>query len=428
MWKPLSFLVLLACSPASQPEEVPIPTGPNIVLIVADDLGVGDLGFLGGEMETPTLDRLANEGLVFSRFYSWALCSPSRAAILTGQDPMPMGLAWTPLRPEDDRGLPVNLATLGEWFTEAGYATACIGKWHLGHADPAMHPSNRGFSYFYGCLQGAVDYETHLARNQNLDWQRNGEKIQVEGYATRLFGSEAATWVREQGQASKPFFLYLPFTAPHLPLQAPTKTIRKYMHIQDPARRVFCAMVDELDRAVSQVLRSLEETGQANNTLIVFLSDNGAGKEDGGSNGVLRGAKGSAFEGGIRVPAFCWWPSKITPGQNETPAWALDIAPTFLSTAGVSKDTLQGENLLKLSSQARQFRFASRNNQWTNTAVIEGDLKYVRRERNDGALTRELLFNLSDDPSEKVNLAPDDPSRVLPFRQAALDYLQVSGD
>jgi arylsulfatase A-like enzyme len=200
------------------------------------------------------------------------------------------------------------------------------------------------------------------------------------------------------------------------------------MHIQDPARRVFCAMVDELDQAVSQVVDALEKSGRAENTLIVFLSDNGAGKEDGGSNLGLRGAKGSAFEGGIRVPAIAWWPAKIMPGQSETPAWALDIAPTFLSVAGISEDTLQGESLLELTNQVRQFRFASRNNHWTNTAVVEGGLKYVRRERNDGTLTRELLFNLAEDPSEKINLAPDDPSRVLPFRQSALDYLQTSGD
>ena len=406
------LLLLLSCSPQQATSE-PL----NVVLIVADDLGIGDLGFLGGEMNTPRLDRLANQSLRFDRFYSWALCSPARAAIITGEDPMVMNMAWNPLRPADQRGLPKDIPTVAERLRAAGYATACIGKWHLGHANATMHPNARGFDYFYGCLQGAIDYQTHLDRNQQLDWQRNGNSLEEDGYATQLIGAEAAHWVRQRGKQSEPFFLYLTFTAPHLPLAAPVDSIRRYRHVKNPARRVYCAMVDELDRAVGQVIDALRQTEQDRKTVVIFLSDNGAGKEDGGSNGGLRGAKGSAFEGGIRVPAFVFWPEKTAGDISSIPASVNDITPTILAAAGLDGSDLGGKSLLALPSDARSFRFAARNDTWTNYALVDGDFKFVRRVRNDGGLVRERLFNLAQDPLEKADMAAENNERVVRYRE-----------
>ena len=410
---------------ASRPEEAllhsahpprPLHQKPNFVLIVADDLGVGDLGYLGGDMQTPHVDALAGQGLRFERFYSWALCTPSRAALLTGQDPMSLGLAWTPLRPADERGLPAATTTIAQELQGQGYRTACVGKWHLGHHAEEQHPHQKGFEHFYGCLHGAIDYESHMARNGERDWQRNGEALVEKGYSTRLFAQEAAQWIQQLPE-DEPFFLYLPFNAPHLPLQAPQETIRKYMDLP-VARRVFCAMVHELDVAVGRVVEALESKGVAENTWILFVSDNGAGKEDGGSNAGLRGAKGSAFEGGLRVPAFLAH-SSLQESTVSIPASVLDFAPTLRELAGLPPDPKAlGHSLLNLPGEARTFQFAARNEQWTNFARIVGDHKYLRRESRTQDLVRERVFDLAQDPLEELDLADSSPSFLLESRAA----------
>ena len=416
-------ILISACAPeqstiAEKQTFVPL----NIVLIVADDLGVNDLGYLGGEMKTPQLDRLASKAKRFERFYSWALCSPARSALITGEDPMSMDMAWNPLRPEDTRGLPLNVPTIAERLKKANYQTACIGKWHLGHAKKSMHPNARGFDHIYGNLHGAIDYETHVARNQELDWYRNQTPLKEEGYATQLLGTEAASWITKSQQQQAPFFLYLSFTAPHLPLQAPIESIRRYHMVDDPARRVFCAMVDEMDLAVGKVIEALEGIGQSDNTLIIFLADNGAGKEDGGSNGQLRGGKGSSFEGGIRVPAFLYWPNKTTGELVQQARYIGDVAPTILAAAGLSLEELSGNSLMTDNPPQRQFYFAARNNNWSNYAVVDGFHKFVLRERNDGQLTRERLFNLSEDPFEENDLSESYPDKVQAYRDGIRNW------
>lgn len=204
---------------------------PNVVLILADDLGSRDLGYLGGPMRTPNLDRLASEGVRFTQMAACPLCSPTRAALLTGRHPIRLGLGYTVVRPWATHGLPVQERTIAGYFAWAGYQTAAIGKWHLGHYNMRSLPRQRGFDHFYGHVNGAIDYFTHL-RDGGLDWQRNGTGLREEGYTTDLLSAEAARWIRARDQ-SKPYFLYLPFKAPHTPLQAPAEFLNRYSSIAD---------------------------------------------------------------------------------------------------------------------------------------------------------------------------------------------------
>ncbi len=390
--------ILLLASCAQDRSEAPL----NFVVILADDLGMGDLGFLGGEMATPNLDTLAQQGMVFDRFYGWPLCSPSRAALLTGEDPMDMNLGLRPLRPEATVGIPAGIPTVAARLQEAGWATACIGKWHLGHAEEFQRPNQQGFQHFYGCLQGAVDYESHRARDGALDWWRNEDPVLEAGYATQLLAAEAVTYLQNLAP-DQPFFLYLPFTAPHLPLQAPVEAIRRHMDIADPARRVYCAMVEELDAAVGRVLQALEARGVAENTMVLFLSDNGARAEDGGSNGKLRGGKGTVFEGGLRVPCLLRWPGRVQAGSRESrPQQIGNVTPTILQAAGL----LPSDSPVPLlGPSAAPFRFVASNDVWESEAWIDGDRKTIHRRRNADGFEKELIFNLANDPNETRNLA-----------------------
>ena len=339
-----------AASPA--PQEVP-DGPPNIIVILADDLGYADVGFNGpSEAQTPNLDRLASEGIRFTDGYvASPLCSPSRAALLTGRNPARYGWeinpAYNPL--DHHLGLDKNETLFPERLQDAGHHTGIIGKWHLGSAYP-FNPLARGFDYFYRFVHGGHDYLRINALQMDQPYAaplvRRQHTASFSGYLTDALTDDAIGFVK--ADRDSPFFLYLSYNAPHTPLQAPPWLVSKYGHIQDENRRVYLAMVDSLDQNVGRLLEALDDTGLRDNTIVFFLSDNGGTKET-GSNAPFRGHKSSISGGGIRVPFVASWPARWPQGVTYEPmVSSTDIAATGLALAGgVVTDPdrpLDGEN------------------------------------------------------------------------------------
>jgi len=293
------------------------------------------VGFHGGPIDTPSIDRLAKEGMELHRFYTTPICSPTRAAMMTGRDPMRLGVAYAVILPWHNIGIHPDEHFMPESFRAAGYQTAIVGKWHLGHAQQTYHPNQRGFEHFYGHLHTEVGYFPPFSNQGGKDFQRNGVSIDDQGYETFLLADEASRYIRERDQ-ERPFFLYMPFIAPHTPLDAPDDLKAKYANLEDDrkparsnntdqtrkiaklmlipsARPMYAAVVDAMDQAVGRVLATLDEQGIADDTIVLFFSDNGgAAYAIGGADNVpLRGGKGETFEGGIRVVASMRWPGKI---------------------------------------------------------------------------------------------------------------------
>jgi arylsulfatase A-like enzyme len=424
----LLYSLVISCAAESAPTD----TKPNIILIVADDLGWGDLGYLGGQPRTPNLDRLAKEGVQLSQFHTFPVCTPSRAALLTGRSPLRFGLAWSPLPPWSSAGLPIDEKTLADSLSAEGYRTVAIGKWHLGHQLAQHHPNRRGFDDFYGFLNGSVDYFQHRTRTGGHDWQRNGKSLTVEGYATGLLAKESERVIQSHDFA-QPIFLYLPFGAPHQPLQAPPESVAAYAHIGDPARQIYCAMVTEMDQAIARVLAALVDRGQLENSLVVFISDNGAALNQGGNNGDLRGGKASVFEGGLRVPATLYWPGHLAAGSHfESFTSIMDLAPTLMAVAGNPLDAGQvdGRNLWPILTHTGSLddpsaAFVSCIPNRTQWALYSGDWKYIRRLSLPGGKVREWLFRFADDPQEKFDLAKSEPERLVKMRAELATWLAL---
>ena len=346
---------------------------PNFLVILCDDLGYADLGFTGStEIKTPVLDKLAANGMEFTNGYvTHPYCGPSRAGLVTGRYQARFGLEINITNSPFDlhSGLPLTEKTFGDRLKTAGYRTGIIGKWHLGGSQP-FHPNSRGFDYFYGFLAGGhcfmpefvtttkplVDEtgtcDIHANEGYYLPLERNGQWAEFDEYLTTALSRDAARFVKE---GDEPFCLYLAYNAPHVPLEAPALTIEKYAHIADPNRRVYAAMIDEMDRGIGMVVQALQESGKLDNTLIFFLSDNGGvcakpnyEGEVWADNGSFRKGKGSMLEGGSHVPFILHWPDGIpTPGKFEGLVSSLDIAATAVALGGgdTSGKPLEGVNL-----------------------------------------------------------------------------------
>ena len=286
---------------------------PNIILIVADDMGYSDAGFNGGtEIKTPMLDDLARGGAILKSFYVQPVCSPTRAALMTGRYPSNTGV-YSVVRPNAPWGLKLDEQTMAQMLGSAGYETAICGKWHLGEFDPAYRPTRRGFDHQYGLWFGMIDYHTHR-RDGILDWHRNDQPCEDKGYATHLLAKEACRRIREKNP-DKPLFLYLPFNAVHAPLQVPENYSAPYTELKGQ-RRIYAGMLAAMDEAIGQVITTLDDMKIRDNTLIIFTSDNGGpmpGRVT--SNGPLRAGKGTIYEGGVRACAFANWPGRIPAGQ-----------------------------------------------------------------------------------------------------------------
>lgn len=380
---------------------------PGLLLIVADDLGRSDVGFLGGSLTTPSIDRIAREGIALDRFYAASTCSPTRAALLTGRSPANLGLLSV-VRPWEDRGLDLGQPTLAEVLRERGFATALVGKWHLGHMRRAWWPQMRGFDHFYGSLGGSIDYFTH-ERKGTRDWQRNGESLDESGYATDLVAAEALSWLRRV-EADRPFFLMVSFHAPHPPRQAPVDRLEKFAALPD-SERVYAAMVDALDSGTGLLLDELDRSGRAENTLVVFVSDNGAGSED--RTGGLRGDKGSTYEGGMRAPAAIRYPAKLgAGGRSEQVLRSEDLFATVLDAIGVEPKgdaKLDGRSfwssIAEGGSRSREaLYFVSDSREGRERAVLDGRFKRVERFGEAAGTWTGETFDIETDPGESSPL------------------------
>lgn len=410
---------------------------PNIVHIVADDLGWKDVGFNGcADIRTPNLDQLAAEGARFSQFYVQPMCTPTRGALLTGRYPFRYGLQTAVIPSVSAYGLDTAEWLLPQCLKEAGYKTAIIGKWHLGHADRKYWPKQRGFDYQYGAMIGELDYFTHEEHGV-LDWYRDNEPVREEGYTTQLLGADAVKYIEAQ-KPGQPFYLYLAFNAPHTPYQAPQEYIDRFPDIQDPTRRIYAGMVACLDDEIGRVVAALDRQGLRDNTLILFHSDNGgthnamfAGVMADLSNvkipcdnGPYRDGKGSLFEGGTRVCALANWPGHVKAQPVDGLVHAVDIYPTLAALAGASTakcKPLDGVNVWDAiangaASPRTEFVY---NLEPFRAALRQGDWKLIWRTMLPSSVD---LYDLAKDPSEQQNIAADHPERVMAM-QRRLDEL-----
>ena len=390
-------------------------------------MGWGDVGYHGSEIRTPELDRLAAGGVMFERFYVNPVCSPTRATLMTGRFGVNTGV-FGPFNPWYERGLPLDEKLLPEYFREAGYRTYALGKWHLGPNSPEYHPMNRGFDSFYGHLHGYLNHELHTLFGR-IDWQRDGETVHEAGHATQLVTAEAARQIEERDQDA-PLLLYVSYGAPHAPLQASAEAIAEYAHIDDERRRIYAAMMTEMDRGIARITAALEEAQIADNTLLVFFSDNGASLNLGGSNSPLRGGKGTTFEGGIRAPALMYWPTGLQAGTVFAERMtATDLLPTLLAAADADLDApkpIDGRNFWPAIADGAPapdgpVLLSGFGRGVVQHAWFRDDWKLVRTPDGQGG-TEDLLFDIRNDPYEQHDLAQAHPDI---FRQlvAELDAI-----
>jgi arylsulfatase A-like enzyme len=425
----LPLALLLASTAVLHAADAPAKK-PNVIIILADDLGWADVGWQGGKIKTPNLDRLAKEGVILDQFYTQPQCTPTRTALLTGRYPLRYGMHYGVVLPYSTWGLPKEALTLPELLRREGYRTGMVGKWHQGHHTPEMLPECR-FDHFFGCYKGSLDYFAHRFPNGSDDLHRNGQTVREEGYATFLFARESARFI-ETAPQDRPFFLYLAFNAPHTPLQAPPASVEKYKDLGATPRATYAGMIDAMDEAVGTVLDALEKSGRRDQTLILFASDNG-GESVGkiSDNGPLRREKGTSYEGGIRVPAFANWPGHIQAGRRTSQLMhAVDILPTVLEIAGAPPRTADDTDGLSMAPALLADRAVARpampivsgpENFWN--ALRDGDWKLVtipvpEHIAPDGnySSSRVELYRISDDPYEKRDLTAAEPARVAAMR------------
>ncbi len=428
-----TLFVFAACS--ENKNEHDSPTQPNIVFIIADDLGWADVEFHGGNVPTPNLNRLRDEGIELGQHYVAPVCSPTRAGFLTGRYWSRFGIT-TPI---NTRGLPFDTVTLPRALSEAGYSTAIVGKWHLG-SKPEWGPNHFGFDHSYGSLAGGVTPWSHFYKKgpYSTTWHRNGSLITEEGYVTDLLVEEAVEWI-ENRPDDEPFFLYAPFTAIHLPIREPREWLDRVREtIKGEVPRHYAACIMHLDDAVGRIIAAIDQAGKSDNTLIVFTSDNGGSTAENndtkypninddcpdgaltGNNLPLRGKKGDLYEGGTRVPTLVRWPGQIQAGTtSDTPVHIVDWMPTFTALSGYKGNSTKlkwdGVNIwpaLVSRGGLPKRTLYSAGTRFRSQALREGDWKLIRFHSENGNEARDELYNIAADPNEKENLAASQPERL----------------
>lgn len=405
---------------------------PNILVILCDDLGYSDVGFNGSkDIKTPTLDKLAAQGTMFSSAYvSHPFCGPSRAGIMTGRYAHELGAQFN-LPPNSEtigEGIDLNETFISKVLKESGYNTGLIGKWHLGAVEK-YHPNNRGFDDFYGFLGGGHNYHpeeyradyaeakergTKVIFEYLLPLEHNGKEVQEEEYLTDALSSEGIRFIEQASKKDDPFFLFMSYNAPHTPLEAKKEDMEVFANIKDKDRRTYAAMVYAVDRGVNKIVERLKALGEYENTLIVFLSDNGGRRDKGANNYPLNEGKGSVYEGGFRVPMFFHWPNVVPSGKTfESPISALDLYPTFAGLANAKipdgkildgkdiwddflkgKNSHENDNIFVLRHREGYSDVGVRNNNWKAVKVNRQSWK---------------LFNITEDISEANNLSAKHP-------------------
>jgi arylsulfatase A-like enzyme len=410
---------------------------PNIVLIMADDLGYGDVGCYGcSDIRTPAIDSLADEGVRFTTFYSNAPeCTPTRTALLTGRYQHRVGGLECALgignvgryddavrlRQTHDLGLPVEETSIARMLKDAGYDTAISGKWHLGY-EPKFFPLQHGFDSWFGPVGGAVDYFHHIEYTGKPALYENDKSVKREGYLTDLITDEAVGFIRRK--KSKPFFLYVAYTAPHTPYQGPGDNKPEPVSQENynkGSRETFAAMVERMDQGISKILKTLNDAGLEENTLVIFMSDNGANRT--GDNSPFSGYKGNLFEGGIRVPCIAKWPGVLARGAvSDQSCMTMDFSRSIVRAAGTKPPpgrAFDGMDILQTVEnnepvQKRTLFWRARRGQRTRKAVRDGSLKYIRLQNGDDV--KEYLFDLERDLAEKNNLFKEQPENILRLR------------
>jgi len=394
----------------------PLAAAPNVIIFYADDLGWGELGCQGNpQIPTPHIDSLAKQGVRCTQGYVAATyCSPSRAGLLTGRYPTRFGHETN--NDHDSSGF-LQETTLADRLKQCGYATACVGKWHLG-VSPERRPTARGFDEFFGTLTNTPFFHP----KNFIDSRSSPEVVPVESedfYTTDAYAERAAAWIKDH--AAGPWFLYLPFNAQHAPLQAPQHYLDRFAGIADPNRRMFAAMLSAMDDAVGRVLAAVRDAGQEENTLVFFIADNGGPTASTTSrNGPLRGFKMTTFEGGPRVPFLVRWRGRLPEGKTyELPVMNLDVVPTVMAAAGkpvAAAETIDGVDLVPYLDGTVQGRPHDRlywrfMDQW---AVRDGDWKLVVAKGGSG---QPELYDLATDVGEQKDLAASQPERVAGLRK-----------
>jgi arylsulfatase A-like enzyme len=405
---------------------------PNIVMIFTDDQGYHDVGCYGSEIDTPHIDQLAADGMRFTQFYAASsICTPSRYGLLTGQfshrskDGLLSALMFL-TEADRHRGIRPGELTYAGQLQQAGYHTALVGKWHLGHGEEQFWPTRHGFDTFFGHTGGCVDFFT-LGYGNRPDWYRGRQLVDTAGYATDVITDEAIKVLRARGKSDQPLYLHISYNAPHFGkgwnearqttenvMQPKPADLKKVMHIDDPLRRAFAAKVVGMDEGIGRLLQTLDELSISENTLVIFMTDHGGDENYGGSNLPLRGGKATLFEGGIRVPCIVRWPAVVATGTvTDSVACAIDWFATFGQIAGFEVADRDGISILPILRGEHPDR--QRTLIWKTgahaelereswAAVRRGDWKWVKPPGE-----KAMLFDLAKDPSEQTDLADSRP-------------------
>ena len=421
---------------------------PNIVIILADDLGWNDVSYHGSEIKTPNIDKLISSGVELDRFYVQPTCSPTRAELMTGKSAMRLGIT-RPISKNQKLGLGLEEKILPQYLKELNYSTYLLGKWHLGSYIPDYFPTRRGFDYFYGYLTGGIGYWDHI-HGGGHDWQRNEVGLREDGYVTQLIKNDTLKII-DNHDFTNPIFLNVNFGAPHIPNEAPEESVLKFSYIEDQTRRIHAAMVHEMDNAIGEIIAALEKENVLKNTIVMFASDNGGLTPDvklnpsflsipkkigvcdtknrfgikifqwicenysgGSSNKPLPEGKMSVSEGGIRVPAVIWWPGKFEYSKSENFITMMDVLPTIL-------DLINYENEIDIDGKSRVNSLVDIDNTESSKYVVTNiindkyaviDMPYKLITSADG----DELFNILEDPIERLNIAEENQEIILELK------------
>jgi len=395
------ILTLLSCSSINDSK-------PNIIIILADDAGYSDFGFMGSdEIKTPNLDQLAFDGVVFNNAYvSASVCSPSRAGLLTGMYQQRFGHECN-LDSDVNNSFDPNQITIAEALKTEGYNNGLIGKWHLGDKTQ-NHPLKNGFDYFWGFISGARNYfynPNEVNRNSIRNVVENYSQTKFEGYLTDVLGEKAISFINKNNQSNNPFFLFLSFNAPHTPLQAKEEVLKKF---KDNPRQVYASMMWSMDEAIGNVIDALKENNQYDNTIIYFLSDNGAAMSNNASPFPFKGWKGNQFEGGIKTPMIMTWKNKIKSNtQFDGFISALDIFKTSLEVSNVNDELMVNADGKNIMNYLNDNIIQNENLFWRKdkmATVRSGNYKLIRL--ND---TSTVLYNIENNFFEDLDLKLIEP-------------------
>ncbi|WP_405380012.1 sulfatase-like hydrolase/transferase [Maribacter sp. LLG6340-A2] len=444
------LLLLLACTLLSCKDgDTSVNTNvttPNFLVIIADDAGWNDVGYNGSEIQTPNIDFLAKNGVKLDRFYVNPTCSPSRASFLTGRPASRMGIV-APISGRSEKSLPDSILTLPSLLQQHGYETALFGKWHLG-LQPASGPKKYGFDYSYGFLHGQIDQYTHNYKNGDPSWYKNGAFITETGHATDLIGKETINWLKQYRDTTKSFYIQLAYSAPHFPLQEEEQWLGPYaQQITNTSRRKFAAAMTHMDDNIGKILATLKNQKLLENTVIIFMSDNGAmqnwyptnqyegrhGPNDVlGDNSPLKDWKTSNYEGAIRVPALVYWKDKLEARTVANYISVIDVMPTLLKLAKIEDkpSTIEGKNIWSTLTQKDTLNSIIYVRGHLQESIIEKPWKLIRT-RHLNAATDYELYNIEMDPEESMNILKEHEevvSRLISYieNQFTLDDQNVN--